>query len=49
MTKTQAPKVGTQVKAGRKVYTVSGSQGHGANMIIRTREGVAFKIGEIAK
>lgn len=52
MTTTQnikAPKVGTTVKVGRKVYTVGGSQGHGENMIIRTREGVVFKIGEIAK
>ena len=45
--KIQAPEVGTQVKVGRKTYTVSGSQGHGENMIIRTREGVAFKITEI--
>lgn len=47
--KVKAPRVGATVKVGRKTYTVSGSQGHGENMIIRTREGVAFKIGEIAK
>lgn len=43
----KAPKVGTKVQVGRKIYTVAGSQGHGENMVIRTREGVAFKITEI--
>lgn len=49
MTETKASKVGTRVRVGRKTYTVSSSQGYGADMIIRTREGVAFKIGEVSK